>query len=250
MRSIFFFLAVVFVLLRSGSIIDFLRNLGSFAYWKFIDLQRFRQNGKQRSFDLYGVRVFCGRQGAGKTVSLVWMLDDIKRRFPKAKIYTNFSYQFADGQLESLNDLLEYRNGQDGVVFAIDELQNEFSSKVSKDFPEALLSTITMQRKQKICILATTQVFSRLAKPLREQCFQVFECRTFFGRWTRIRGYDAEDYNIFLDSTDEKKKWKVHRNYKKSFIQTDRLRESYDTMEVIQRLSRQGFASKLPDGSC
>lgn len=240
-------LCLVFCLLRLSSIIEFFRHLADFIYWKWVDYQRFRSSGKVRKFDLYGVRVFCGRQGAGKTVSMVWMLDDIKRKFPKVKIYTNFSYRFSDGQLETLNDLLTYRNGEDGVIFAIDELQNEFSSKLSRDFPEALLSTITMQRKQKICILATTQVFSRLAKPLREQCFQVFECKTFFGRWTRLRGYDAEDYNIFLDSTDEKKKWKVHRNYKKSFIQTDLLRESYDTMEVIQRLSRQGFAAKLPE---
>ena len=40
-----------------------------------------------------------------------------------------------------------FKNGTDGVIFAIDEIQNEFSCANSKDFPETLLSQVTQQRK-------------------------------------------------------------------------------------------------------
>lgn len=233
-----------FVMLKHKAIVSWFINFFHFLYWVVIDISRFVKSGCKHKFNLFGVRVFTGRQGSGKTVGLVWQLQEIRRKYPKCKIYTNFEFEGADGRLNNLNDLLVYRNGQDGIVFAIDELQNEFSSAASKDFPESLLSTITMQRKQKICILATSQVFTRLAKPLREQCFQVIECRTFFNRWTRLRAYDAEDYNLFVDNPSPEKKFKTKKLWKRSFIQTDDLRTSYDTMEVIERLSRQGFSPK------
>jgi len=235
---------MILIVVKHRAIIAWFMNFFHFLYWVVIDISRFVRSGCKRKFNLFGVRVFTGRQGSGKTVGLVWQLNEIHRKFPKCKIYTNFEYAHADGRLENLNDLLRYRNGQDGIIFAIDELQNEFSSAASKDFPEALLSTITMQRKQKICILATSQVFTRLAKPLREQCFQVIECRTFFARWTRLRAFDAEDYNLFIDNPSPEKRFKTRKLWKRSFIQTDVLRNSYDTMEVIERLSRQGFSPK------
>lgn len=244
MLDFILFLILLFCFFRFRSICDFIYNFLFFCYWKWKDFLSARRSGFKRGFDMYGVRVFCGRQGSGKTVSLCWYLHMIKKKYPDVLIYTNFAFDLADGRLDSLNDLLFYRNGDKGIIFAIDELQNEFSSKASRDFPETLLSTITMQRKQKICILATTQVFSRLAKPLREQCFQVIECRTFFRRWTRMRGYDADDYNMLIDNPDPKKRFKLHKNFKKSFIQSDKLRNSYDTYEVIERLSRQGFVEK------
>ncbi|RFZ78769.1 hypothetical protein DS742_11700 [Lacrimispora amygdalina] len=103
----------------------------------------------------------------------------------------------------------------------------------------------TMQRKQKITILSSSQVFTRVAKPLREQCYDVMECRTFFGRWTRVKCYDADDYCSVIDNYSPEKKFKLPKRWVRSFIQTDDLRESYDTYEKVQRLSRQGFAPKV-----
>ena len=54
--------------------------------------------------------------------------------------FTNIAYKYQTAPLESLNDLLKYRNG--GIIYALDEIQNEFSFAVSKDFPETLLSEI------------------------------------------------------------------------------------------------------------
>ena len=40
-------------------------------------------------FRLSGVQVFCGRQGQGKTISMVKVLLDIKKRYPKCIVVTN-----------------------------------------------------------------------------------------------------------------------------------------------------------------
>lgn len=239
-------LVIGFLCLKSPSIFLWFIRFFRFCRWKLVDVKRGFSNRKKGIvlFRPFGLKMFCGRQGCGKTMSMVWYLDSLRRKYPKAQIYTNFSYLYQTAPLESLNDLLIYRNGEDGIIFAIDEIQNEFSSAVSKDFPEALLSEITMQRKQKMTILATSQVFSRVAKPLREQCYEVMECRTFFGRWTAVKCYDAEDYCSIIDSYNAEKKFKLPKKWKRSYIQTDMLRNCYDTYEKVKRLSRQGFAEK------
>lgn len=222
----------------------FFFKLPSFFYWVSRDIVKFFRGGRS-GFRQFGLRMFCGRQGSGKTIGMVWLLEQWRRKYPKLKIYTNLDYANQDGPLLGWDDLLTIRNGEDGVVFAIDEIQNEFSSNNWKDFPESLLSEITQQRKQRVCILASSQVFTRVAKQLREQCYQVIECRTFFGRWTRLRAYDADDYNMIIDSKDFKAKFKMRKIWKNSFIQTDELRGLYDTYQKVKRIAKIGFAPKV-----
>lgn len=242
-----YMIVLLICIVRFRHIKLFFKHLWQFCGWKIKDIKYVRADERLGivRFKEYGLKIYTGRQGSGKTISMVNRLNELHDEYPDAQIYTNFGYRHATGKLESLNDLLTIRNGDKGVIFAIDEIQNEFSSNTSKDFPESLLSTITMQRKQKIVILATSQVFTRVSKPLREQCFEVIECRTFAGRWTKLKCYDADDYNYMIDQSDPKDKWKTPKKYKLSYIQTDDLRNCYDTLEVIQRLSRQGFAPKI-----
>lgn len=214
--------------------------LTDFIYWKIIDIKRNRADRKagKIKFKPFGLRMYCGRQGSGKTIGMVEQLNEYRRKYPRAIICTNFGYLHEDRPLTSLYDLFEVRNGQDGVIFAIDELQNEFSSQASKNFPEEFLSVITMQRKQRICILATSQVFTRVAKPLREQCYEVVDCRTYAGRLTRLRCYDAADYNSVVDKSDPYAKSKLNKKWIYRFVQTDDLRNDYDTWQVVERMSR------------
>lgn len=232
-----------FVCYKLPAILGFLNRFRKFMGWKLVDIARAKKN--RHVFKFYGLKMFTGRQGSGKTIGMVYYLEMIRKKFPRVMICTNFDYKYQHRPLEALTDILEIKNGTDGVVFAIDELQNEFSSAVSKDFPETLLSQITQQRKQRVCILASSQVFTRVAKPLREQCYEVIDCRTFAGRWTRLRCYDGDDYNDIIDCNNPRQKFKTPKKWKLSFIQTDKLRGLYDTYAVVQRLSRQGFASKV-----
>ena len=76
----------------------------------------------------------------------------------------------------------------------------------------------------------------RVVKALREQCFEVVECYTLFGRWTFCKCYDAEDYNTVID--DPEKKRKLYKKWKLSFIQTDEFRQLYDTDLVIEKIKQ------------
>jgi len=160
-------------------------------------------------------------------------------RYPNALIVTNFDYIYADKRMESWNDFLTIRNGIEGVIFAIDEIHSEYSTASSKNFPESLLSEISQQRKQRIKIVATAQVFTRVAKPLREQCFTVKLCSTFLKRWTSSREYKAQAYELYCESISRDKKLKAIGKH--SFVQSDFLRSCYDTYSKIERMQQVEF---------
>lgn len=209
--------------------------------WLLVDfLERDLHKGE---FNEYGFTFYVGRQGAGKTISMVRYLELIKERYPKCIIVTNFAYYRSDHIMTSWRDMLTLRNGTDGIVFAIDEIHSEYSAKSWNDIPESLLSEISQQRKQRVKIVATAQFFTRVAKPLREQAATVVSCSTFAGRLTKNREYDALQYAMVIENPVAVKR-KVRPLRKSSFVQSDALRACYDTFEKIRRMEKIQFSPR------
>lgn len=213
--------------------------------WLLVDfLERKDHAGEFRE---YGFTFFVGRQGAGKTVSMVHYLEKMRVIYPNCMIITNFKFADADYIMKDWNDILNVRNGTDGIIFAIDEIQSEYSSAAWKNVPESLLSEISQQRKQRVKIVATAQFYSRVAKPLREQANTVVACSTFKGRFTRNKEYDAVDYAVVLDNPNVVKK-KLRPLSKSSFVQSDALRACFDTWEKIERMQKIDFIPRNERG--
>ena len=137
-------------------------------------------------FRYQGVIIFTGRQGSGKTVAMVEQTMRWQHEYPKAKCISNLNYEQQDDELSDWKQLVDYANGIQGVIVQMDELQNWFSSNQSKNFPPEFLEVITQNRKNRRVILGTSQVFTRLSKPLREQCTEVRSCLTLFGCLTLV----------------------------------------------------------------
>lgn len=188
-------------------------------------------------FPYQGCIVFTGRQGAGKTVALVQFMRAMQNTYPSCKCITNLAYKYEDAILDDWRPLITYKNGIYGVIAAIDEMQNWFSSNQSKDFPPEMLQVITQNRKNRRIILGTSQVFIRLAKPLREQVTEVRECHTFFGCITVVVRKEP-----FLKADGDVDHYKYRGIY--CFVHDQDLRDSYDTYRVIDSLAKSGFQSR------
>lgn len=204
-----------------------------FMRWVYVDI--ITAATRMKRFQPFGFTMFCGRQGGGKTISMIAYANWVHFRYPECIIVANFKYKYANKIMKSWKDLLTIRNGKKGVLFLIDEIHSEYSSQDWKDFPENVLSTISMQRKQCIKICATAQVYSRVVKQIREQTYFVVQCRTLAGRWTFNQQYDAKDYEMFCDGAGKKK---LKPMKKTSFVQDDFIRGCYNTFEVIKRMER------------
>lgn len=223
-------------------ILRFFSMLIDLIRWLIYDLLFAIINGKV--FKPYGLTCFVGRQGGGKTISMVEYLDRMKELYPDAIVITNFNYIRQDMPFTSWRQFTEVRNGLNGVIFAIDELQNEYNSNNWKDFPEDLLSVVTMQRKQRIKIVATSQVFTRVVKQLREQCYEVVECKTFFGRWTKQKCYDADDYNYIIDNPTPERRFKTRKKWKYSFIQGNFIRNLFDSYAIVESIKQKEYINR------
>lgn len=184
-----------------------------------------------------GLICFCGRQGAGKTISAVNYILELQNKF-NFILYSNISMEEQDGKLSDISDIFSVikENKGENILFFIDEIQATFSSRNRKGFDEDILRLICQQRKQNIRIVATSQVFTSLAKPFREQCYQVCNCFTFLNRLTFNRFYFADDYNMFYDITSEKKQKKLKTYKKSNFFQDNKLRKKFDTYEIVDSL--------------
>lgn len=191
-------------------------------------------------FKYQGCIIFTGRQGMGKTIAMIEQTMKYQEEYPKLKVLSNCAYIHADDELTDWRQLLEYKNGIQGVCVQMDELQNWFSSNQSKNFPPAMLEVICQNRKNRRIILGTSQVFNRLAKPLREQATEVRQCITLCGCITIVRRVIP-----VLDSEGNVEKWK-HRGFY-FFVHTSEIREAYDTYRIVESLAKSGFQDKLPD---
>lgn len=220
----------------------FFTKLIKFIGFKFYDVYNMFKHG--RKFKEYGITLFVNDQGAGKTMAMTEEIERLRVTYPKALIVTNYGYIHQHKEFNDWNDFFDIRNGEDGVIFAIDEIQNEFHSNAWKNFPEELLGEITQQRKQKVKIFATVQVWEDVVVQLRRQTLFVAECSTMAERWTRVRCYKKRDYEKLNNSPNAK----VLKIYSRSFIQNAYLRSLFDTEKKIERMKRTRFQSKSERG--
>ena len=140
-------------------------------------------------FKYQGCIIYTGRQGSGKTSALVRDTMLIQREYPKCRVLSNLNYKYQHEVLDDWTKLVDYQNpyGKDrGVIVQMDETQNWFSSKQSKDFPPEMLQVITQNRKNRRVIFGTAQNFYMLAKDIRSQCTEIRSCNTFLDANTRL----------------------------------------------------------------
>ncbi len=191
-------------------------------------------NRKPDFFLPQGLVIFTGRQGNGKTISLMQYAMELLDTYPRAKCISNTKFALQDEQLKHWTQLINYKNAHMGVIAIIDELQNWFSSNSSRNFPPDMLSVITQNRKNRRVILGTAQNFYLLAKPIRSQCTEIRECVTLAGVLTIVIRREP-----VVDNDGEVKQLKYRGMY--CFAHDRRLRDSYDTYSVIENLAKSGF---------
>lgn len=193
-------------------------------------------------FNEYGIHMVCGKQGAGKTITAVYLLNKWKHIYPELKVQTNCDIKFQDSELIHWKQLIGMDNGTKGVANLVDEIHTWFSNQESQDLPPEVLGEISQQRKQRKAIIGTAQVFGKIAKPLREQTHYVYRPHTFFGCLTIVFKADATSYD------SEKDKFKKGKGVF-FFVHTKELREAYDTYKRISRYKNTKFSRSLISGT-
>lgn len=215
----------------------------SFLKWKLIDIYRFI-TVKDKPIHLYGIYGFFGLPGYGKTMAMSYELLELRKKYgDDIYIFTNYGFSQEDRPFLDWHMLLEEYDKP--CVFAWDEVQNEFNSRAYANFPVELLTLLTQNRKgHGKRIYYTAQRYNRVDKVFRELSFLVGECRTIFGRYTRVRFYDTEDYEMLLSTPDVNKRIKIKPRRRISFIQTDFIRDCYNSYQMLETAKSKEYMSR------
>lgn len=206
----------------------------------FFDLLKYNRNFRKNNptyFHPDGLLVFVGPQGSGKSLSAVNYVYNLLAIYPKALLVTNIDlrdYPVDNTRVFRFNDatdLKRYKNGKEGVIFLIDEIHLYFNSLNSNKINMDVMTQIAQQRKQRIHIVATSQVFGRMAKPLREQFTSVVLCKGYFNFIQKNSLIDRDSIDG-EESTGTNITAKVVRNY--WWFRTPKMFDRYDTYAVIE----------------
>ena len=208
--------------------------LARLFYWKVKDLFNSFKNRKEKKIHLFGIYGFFGLPGQGKTLSMTAELMGLRRKYGNdIYIFTNYGFKQEDKPFDNWRMLLDTYDKP--CVFAWDEVQNEFNSRDFKNFPIELLTLLTQNRKgHGKRIYYTAQRYSRVDKVFRELSFLVGDCRTILGRYTRVRWFDTEDYEMLQSTPDVNKRIKIKPRKVDKFIQTDDIRDNYDSYQMLE----------------
>lgn len=197
-----------------------------------IDIESFKKKCTKNDKGLFptGTRVYKGYQGRGKTLSMVHDMLEIKKAFPKCKIYSNlkiknFDYTFFSDN-KGLKKALEAQNGENGILLVVDEAQLYFNKKdgISID----VFTCICQQRKDRRKIMFTTQIWEDLDVSLRKQVKEVVKCHNI-GKMQINTIFDGESLRWEKKEGD----WVANKKYTLVYKRNDELYEKYDTYQKI-----------------
>lgn len=212
---------------------------GNLSVKDFVSDLRYKKQFKKdhpNYFDPDGLILFCGGQGAGKTLSAVRYIDRVKSLYPDCIIVSNISLNLSKEceilKYTSIKDVSAMDNGYSGILLFLDEIQVEFNSLESSKIHPSVIQTISQQRKRRLHVVGTTQLFKRLAKPWREQCNCVVDCFPLLKHIQRCSLVDfgtiAEDPNGNLTEYS----YSQHS----FFFRAPRFYEMYNTFERVNRV--------------
>lgn len=203
------------------------------AWYKFIN---FRDNPSYFYPD--GIWVFCGPQGCGKTLSAVQTLQQMVKRYPRARVISNMELKDVPCKVEPFLDYSQLEsedNGVEGIIFFLDEIHVLWNSLESKQIPISEMAVFCQMRKARRVIIGTSQVYGRIAKPIREQLKYVILCRNILGLLQINQVCDpttAIEHDGMISPELIRTQFWFHR---------PELYEAYETLGKIQRIDRDKF---------
>lgn len=167
----------------------------------------------------------------------------LHKQYPKALICSNIQLRDIPEVIPftCYEQIKELHNQEKGVIYLIDELHVLWNSLESKNIPISEMAVFAQMRKERRVIIGTSQVFGRMAKPIREQIKYAIRCRSVLKYLQINQILDPNGEGVRgekdgeLDAEHIRTEWFFHRpeDY-----------QAYDTYTKIERIERSKGVSK------
>lgn len=217
-----------------------IRLFPAFLYYIFYDYLIYKHYHKDKLFYGWGIHLFTGKFGAGKTSLMVIKAYEYCKKYPQLTILTNlkltnFPEYTSILHLSCVDDIL---NAPENTLVLIDEIGTIFNSRDfmsgKKSVPKALFQHLAQCRHRKMMIFGTVQRFTLLDKQIRDVSDTVTECRCSlrhpFSRMLTGMLYSIDEYEALTINPMYIPKCSDFSVY----IQTEKYRHLYDTKEMVK----------------
>ena len=154
--------------------------------YSVIDLYTYIKYKKWKQFNKYGILMFIGMFGHGKTLSMTHQARLLYNQYgDKLRFISNYElFDIPYIPLINFNQLVDIGEEEDppyiGTVVLIDEIENVLSHRNFSSFPLSLLHTLTQQRKKKVFIMCSAQRFFMVDKIFRSITTSVVDCNKYW----------------------------------------------------------------------
>ena len=202
-----FYIFILIFFLCWGLTRCILTNLHLIGYYTVKDTYEYFKYRKWADFNYYGIDMFIGMFGHGKTLSMTNKARRIYKRFGKKVMFlsnyklkgipyvplTNFN------QIVEIGKENETLNKYKGIVVLIDEIEDVLSHRNYASFPLQMLNVLTQQRKLHVYIMCSAQRFFMVDKLFRSITTHAIDCNKYW-RLQHMVYYDAWDYENAMNS--------------------------------------------------
>lgn len=188
----------------------------------------------------FGIYLYDGVQGSGKTLSMVFDTLELKKIYPDLHIISNCGIRGVDNisYYTTVEELITSINSNTArhTVVLIDEGLTYFAENSGID--PALMSQITQNRKNRRLILISTQKFKRLNNRIRDFSLQTIKCRSFLNfQVNTVR----DDQTVYWDK--EEMDFIGEKKFTYIFKRNNELFKRYDTYQNIKLTKGQNISN-------
>lgn len=235
---IYLVIFLVFIIPFTRCVVLNLHNVGIYTIYDIVDYIR---NKKWKQFNKYGIVMFVGMFGHGKTLSMVKNAaalyakhgDDLK--FISNIKLNGIPYQELIN-FEQICEIGEIDDGRVGTVVLIDEISSVLSHRNYANFPLEMLNVLTQQRKKKVYIMCTAQRYFMVDKLFRSITTWVVDCNKLW-RFQNMKFYDAWE----LENAMNPRMLKCLSN--KWWFVKNKHYNAYDTSQMVSKNASKDFIS-------
>ena len=196
---------------------------------------------RYKDFDCWGIHIFTSKFGAGKTSSMVYTAYKLCKRFSQVQVLSNIKLSgFPDHTvIKPLNSVDDIFSCSDNTIILIDEIGTILNSRDfcnGKSMSKALFQYFCQVRHRHVVLFGTSQRWHFVDKQIRDVATTVRVCSSYFPhpftRCVNVTYYDASDYDLSYSNP----MISLAPIDCLTYIQSDKLRQMYDTTEMVQTI--------------
>lgn len=251
MKLIIIILIPLFIILSRSLRCALLHPIATIGYL-FKDIYTYFKERKWKIWNGYGIWMYVGYFGKGKTLSAVEYIYSQAKRY-NLNIISNIKINMPDkwAQFDSideipndyhglyvakLNSYYDIINCSPYTIILIDETSTVLHARNYKNFPIDLIYTILQSRHCKKMLICTSPKFKQTDVLIRDSCEYAIQCRKLW-RFELLDYFEPEDLEQ-VQTTTLLKPIKT-----RTWFIRDKDFNRYDTYEIIDNAKRTEFIS-------